>query len=128
MRPGYNSWLLAGHSVEVLQSVRDVLGVPLDVGEQLVGDVEVDGVGEGGGGEEFAGVNVEAGEARCSCPGRHDGLFLTPSESRREIHCCMECRLGDVKGSIAGDGVVECLEQRYRGVDMFIRVYEGILR
>jgi len=108
LRPGYNGWVSTGGRIEVLEGVGDVLGRSLSVREQVIGDVEVDGVGEVFLGEELADVGLEGGGASGAGAGGHeDGLFGTPSEVR-DVDGGAELRFGDVEWGVARDGVVEC--------------------
>lgn len=94
--------------MEVLQCIGDVLCVALGIFQEVIRDVEVYGVGEGGLGEQFADVGGEALDTGCAGAGGHQhGLFGAPRESWRNVDCCEESGFSDVEGGVAGDGVVE---------------------
>lgn len=117
LRPGYDCRLGVGDGVEVLESVGDVLGADLGVGQQVIGDVQIDWVCEILLCEKFADIGTEIDVSRRSCArGHENGLLLAPSEAGGDVDCGAELVLGCCEGCVAGNSVVECLQRRHSRV------------
>jgi hypothetical protein len=54
-------------------------------------------------------------------------LFLAPGEARWNVHGCAELSLGDGEWGVAENGVVECFEDGYGSVAVYVAIREWAL-